>query len=132
MLQRIVLVFKKILAENSYNKNFKGGLGSYCLFIMIAAYFKEFKSSLPEDEGQIFLDILKFYSEEFENKLKSITLRDEGSCYISFEESLSISKMSKIILSNPLRIIDPLSSNIMSSSCSQYNFIKAEFRRIRF
>jgi DNA polymerase sigma len=39
-LQRIVLVFKYILAEKCYNKNFNGGLGSYCLFIMITAYFK--------------------------------------------------------------------------------------------
>lgn len=30
---------------------------------MIAAYFKEFKDELPQDEGQIFLNILKFYSE---------------------------------------------------------------------
>jgi len=74
-LQRIILVFKYVLAEKGYNKNFSGGLGSYCLFIMIAAYLKEFKDSLAEDEGQIFLNILKFYSEEFENKLKSITLR---------------------------------------------------------
>jgi DNA polymerase sigma len=42
-LQRMILVFKYILAEKGYNKNFSGGLGSYCLFIMIAAYFKEFR-----------------------------------------------------------------------------------------
>lgn len=49
VLQRIILVFKYILAEKSYNKNFSGGLGSYCLFIMIAAYFKEFEGSMPQD-----------------------------------------------------------------------------------
>ncbi len=65
ILHRIILVFKYILAQKNYNKNFSGGLGSYCLFIMIAAYFKEFRSVLPEDEGQIFLEILKFYGEDF-------------------------------------------------------------------
>ena len=44
ILQRIILVFKYILAEKGYNKNFSGGLGSYCLFIMVAAYFREFKN----------------------------------------------------------------------------------------
>ena len=48
-LQRIMLLFKYILAEKGYNKNFNGGLGSYCLFIMIAAYFKEFKHEFPQD-----------------------------------------------------------------------------------
>lgn len=85
VLQRIILVFKYILAENSYNKNFSGGLGSYCLFIMIAAYFMEFRDTLPQDEGQIFLNILTFYSEEFENKIKSITLRENQSCFLTLE-----------------------------------------------
>ena len=36
-----------------------------------------------------------------------------------------------MILLNPLRIIDPLTQKLMSSSCSQYQAIKLEFRRIR-
>jgi hypothetical protein len=40
-LHRIVLAFKYILAKKGLNSNWKGGIGSYCLFIMIAAFLKE-------------------------------------------------------------------------------------------
>lgn len=40
MMQRILLVLKHILAEKGFNENFKGGIGSYCLFVMAAAYFR--------------------------------------------------------------------------------------------
>ena len=40
-MHRIILAFKYILARKGFNSNFKGGIGSYCLFIMIAAYMKE-------------------------------------------------------------------------------------------
>lgn len=77
------------------------------------------------------MDILKFYGEDFENKLKSISLREEGNCFINLEQNLNISSLSEeIITSNPLRIIDPLSTKLISSSCFQYNNIKAEFKRI--
>lgn len=36
-----------------------------------------------------------------------------------------------MLASNLLKIVDPLSGKIMSSSCYQYNNIKAEFRRIK-
>ena len=44
---------------------------------------------------------------------------------------MPLGNFSEVILSNPLRIIDPLTLNVMSSSCAQYNSIKSEFRRIR-
>lgn len=49
IIQRITIAFKYILAEKGYNENFKGGIGSYCLFVMIAAYFKEFQNTLGQD-----------------------------------------------------------------------------------
>jgi hypothetical protein len=36
-----------------------------------------------------------------------------------------------VLFSNPLKIIDPLNGKLMSSSCFQFNSIKAEWRRIR-
>jgi len=41
-LQRIMIAFKYLLAQKGLNSNFKGGIGGYCLFVMISAYFKEF------------------------------------------------------------------------------------------
>lgn len=40
-MQRIIIAFKYILAQRNFNSNFKGGIGSYCLFIMVAAYIQE-------------------------------------------------------------------------------------------
>ena len=62
-LHRIVLGFKYILAKKSFNSNFKGGIGSYCLFIMIAAYLKEHPETVACDEGELFMLVLKFYGE---------------------------------------------------------------------
>jgi len=42
-LQRVLLALKYTLAVRGFSENFKGGIGSYCLFVMVAAYFREFK-----------------------------------------------------------------------------------------
>jgi DNA polymerase sigma len=45
-IQKLIILFKYILSIRSFNSNFNGGIGSYCLFAMIAAYLK----SHPESE----------------------------------------------------------------------------------
>ena len=62
-LHKIILAFKYILAKKGFNSNFKGGIGSYCLFIMIAAFLKENPDTLDLDEGMLFMKVLKFYGE---------------------------------------------------------------------
>ena len=42
IVQKLVVLFKYILSVKGYNSNFTGGIGSYCLFVMIAAYLKDF------------------------------------------------------------------------------------------
>ena len=64
-MHRIILAFKYILAQRNFNSNFKGGIGSYCLFIMVAAYLKEKPESTKLEEIDFFMNILKFYGEEF-------------------------------------------------------------------
>jgi len=44
-IQRVLLALKYTLAVRGYSENFKGGIGSYCLFVMVAAYFREFGES---------------------------------------------------------------------------------------
>jgi len=41
ILQKLVLLLKYLLFYQGYNSNFAGGIGSYCLFVMVAAYIKE-------------------------------------------------------------------------------------------
>lgn len=42
-LQRVLLALKYSLSLRGFSENFKGGVGSYCLFVMVAAFFKEFE-----------------------------------------------------------------------------------------
>jgi DNA polymerase sigma len=64
-LQRVLLALKYTLSERGYSENFKGGIGSYCLFVMVAAYFQQFGEDRKEEDCEILLDILKFYGEDF-------------------------------------------------------------------
>lgn len=40
IIQKLVVLFKHMLSVRGYNSNFSGGIGSYCLFVMIAAFIK--------------------------------------------------------------------------------------------
>ena len=40
IIQKLIVLFKHILFIRSYNSNFTGGIGSYCLFVMIVAFVK--------------------------------------------------------------------------------------------
>ena len=40
MMHRILIALKYILAHRGLNENFKGGIGSYCLFVMVAAFIR--------------------------------------------------------------------------------------------
>jgi DNA polymerase sigma len=82
-LQRVLLALKYSLSVRGYSENFKGGIGSYCLFVMVAAYFKEFKETRESMDCEILLDILKFYGEDFENQLKVVVLAEgDGRNYV--------------------------------------------------
>lgn len=62
-LQRVLLALKYTLSIRGFSENFKGGIGSYCLFVMVASFFREFKESREGQDCEILLDILKFYGE---------------------------------------------------------------------
>lgn len=73
-----VLAIKFILVQRGFSSNFKGGIGSYCLFVMVAAFLREFEEVGELDDGEFFVRTLKFYGEEFENQIKSIVLPSLG------------------------------------------------------
>lgn len=63
---------------------------------------------------------------------KVVVLRDDSSCFIGNEEALIDFELAdQLLFNNLLKIIDPLNGKLMSSSCYQYNLIKAEWRFIR-
>jgi DNA polymerase sigma len=83
ILQKLVLLLKYLLSYHGYNSNFTGGIGSYCLFVMVAAYMKDNAKEKEGNEAKEFLNILKWYGEEFDNLNNSVWLREEGNCFIS-------------------------------------------------
>lgn len=61
-VQKLVVLFKHMLSIRGYNSNFTGGIGSYCLFVMITAYLKEFGKE-NDSISTLFQKILKWYGE---------------------------------------------------------------------
>ena len=49
LLQRIILFFKYVLWYYGFNENYKGGICSYCVFIMVTAFLVE---RYPDSESQ--------------------------------------------------------------------------------
>lgn len=39
--QKIVILFKHLLSFKHLNENYRGGIGSYCLFVMVMAFIQE-------------------------------------------------------------------------------------------
>lgn len=64
-IHRVILAFKYILVKRGFSSNFKGGIGSYCLFIMVAAFITEYPELQQREDGQFLMSILKFYGEDF-------------------------------------------------------------------
>lgn len=58
-IQRLIILFKYILSIRGFNSNFNGGIGSYCLFAMIAAFMKN--NSSHQELSINFVNILKWY-----------------------------------------------------------------------
>lgn len=50
-INRTILALKYVLAQRGFSSNFKGGIGSYCLFIMVAAFITEYPEMQEVDDG---------------------------------------------------------------------------------
>jgi DNA polymerase sigma len=84
-LQKLLILFKHIFALNGFNKNFKGGIGSYCLFVMIAAYLQTYPPSDQDLLYKIFRDIVMWYK-SFDNLHYIIWLQENGCSFLKVEE----------------------------------------------
>lgn len=84
-LQKLLILFKHIFALNGFNKNFKGGIGSYCLFVMIAAYLQTYPPSDQDSLYKIFRDIVLWYK-SFDNLHYIIWLQEKGCSFLKAEE----------------------------------------------
>ena len=53
-----------------------GGLSSYYVVAMIVAFFRDNKDLMYKDNGEILLELLKFYGDKFNPKEIGISLND--------------------------------------------------------
>lgn len=60
MIRPLVLVLKRFLDDKNLLSAYKGGLSSYCLFLMTARYLQE-QSSSWGDCGSLLMGFLDFY-----------------------------------------------------------------------
>lgn len=127
IVQKLVVIFKYILSLRGYNSNFTGGIGSYCLFVMIAAYMKEFCHEEDPSLSKYFRDILEWYGEKFDNLNHVVMLKHEGHCFVDEHQMNGEYDDSKKSL---LKLVDPITGRLMNSSCLEYNNIRIEFKRI--
>lgn len=74
--QKILVLLKNLLAKFDLNENYRGGIGSYCLFVMILSYFHSNKVELEGKELSIvFLKLLRWYLNDFDESQFLIWLR---------------------------------------------------------
>lgn len=60
MIRPLMLVLKRFLDDKNLLSAYKGGLSSYCLFLMTARYLQE-QSSSWGDCGSLLMGFLDFY-----------------------------------------------------------------------
>lgn len=66
-LKSTFLIMKHLVYIFKFNEPFKEGVGSYTLFLMIvSSYQKKYNASIKKPEGQIFLEFLKYFTEEYD------------------------------------------------------------------
>ena len=89
-LKSTFLTMKHLVYLINFNEPFKGGVGSYTLFLMIvASYQKKLNPHIKKPEGQIFLEFLKYFTEEYDYNLpiivecEALNIKDYKNSYIS-------------------------------------------------
>ena len=69
-LKEVTLILKEVLADNGLNVPFKGGISSYAILLLCAAYYSIYPKF--ESSGECLLRVLDFYANYFNNMLYGI------------------------------------------------------------
>ncbi len=78
-LHPLTVLLKCFLYVRQFNNTYKGGISSYCLFIMIVAFLKEYKMGFYNDYSHILINFLNFYGNNFDPDTTGIDLTLENS-----------------------------------------------------
>ena len=115
------MTLKYLLSEKRLNKPYKGGLSSFGLVVLCAAYLKTYSDQ--KSVSLAFINLLNFYSKTFNGDTQSITMYKSFPC---FTERLIMNS----IIENELSIVDSASGRDMTSNCTGFYLIKYQFRRL--
>ncbi|KAL4465387.1 hypothetical protein ABPG72_009132 [Tetrahymena utriculariae] len=118
-LQPMTIVMKCFLHARNLNTNFKGGISSYCLLIMIIAFFRDNQNiSQSDDYSKILTNFLKYYGTTFNPETIGISLVNAN----PFFPCVRNPSQSK------LQVVDPLTSKIMTQNTYLIDEIFKEFQ----
>ena len=98
-LQTIVLILKKLLQVNDLNQTFTGGLNSYSIVLMTAAYLQKFHQVRSISKN--IMEFLNFYGSFF----------DPSKTMISMAEPFFLS-LGYLPSHSNLMIVDPLDQSV--------------------
>ena len=82
VLTPLTLVLKQFLSERSLHHAYTGGLSSYCLVLLLAAYLKHAAAAgapcgPPPSLGVLLADVLHFYGRDFDPRRSAVALAPE-------------------------------------------------------
>lgn len=99
-LHPLTILLKCFLHVRKLNNTYKGGIGSYCLLIMMIAYLKDNNFGFHKDLQYVLMNLLNFYGNSFNPETSGISLQNENSPFFPTIRNQEYSK---------LQVIDPLS-----------------------
>jgi DNA polymerase sigma len=121
-LRPLLLVLKQFLHERGLNNPYTGGLGSYCLLIMVKTFLHLFDTTgTVLDEGGALTAFLRYYGTVFDYATMGISTKHGG-------EHFRIGEVGHFLGSGPLVIEDPFDpmSNIASGVFAMWR-VRAAF-----
>lgn len=86
-LETLVIILKQFLHEHDLKETFTGGLGSYCLVLMVASFLQIYLAlcpSSPSNYGLLLLGFLELYGVKFDFGSTGISLKGTGFVSFSF------------------------------------------------
>eukprot|EP00743_Colponemidia_sp_Colp-15_P006139 GILK01006598.1.p1 GENE.GILK01006598.1~~GILK01006598.1.p1 ORF type:complete len:1078 (-),score=157.86 GILK01006598.1:278-3511(-) len=79
--QPLVVFIKQLLVDRKLNNAYTGGLSSYCIGLMVAAFLNSRPAAAQDNLGQLLLDFLHFYGRTFNCSTTGVSVANGGSFF---------------------------------------------------
>jgi len=132
----LILLLKQFLHHENLNNPYKGGLGSYCLVLMMISFLQIYHDRDTDNTnlGTLLLDFLQLYGDLFHFDKMIIQVREKASpnsstsgCYSShFSPAASQERLSPAFTPS-LLLLDPFNPTRIMHTAFMINKIKSAF-----